>query len=251
MLRADRLRLEAPGKLLCRELSVSLEAGQCWAVLGRNGCGKTTLLHALGNLARPASGTVSLDGRPLADIPQRQLAGRIGILLQDDQSAFSGTVLDFVLLGCFPHGGTPRHELEAARRALSSTGMAHAERQACATLSGGERQRVRIAQLLAQAPQVYLLDEPLQHLDLPHQLAAMRLFRKLGQTAGKTVVAVLHDMFWAARYCDRAILIYDGGETRSGETAALSTSENMESLYQCRLQRIETKDGNYFLPTLE
>ena len=254
MLRTENLHLEVPGKVLCQDLALTLEPGQCWAILGKNGSGKTTLLHALSGLAKPAAGKIELDGQPMAGISRRQLAQRIGILLQEEPLSFSGTVLDFVLLGRFPHAGSlmpGKRDIDVARHALDVTGMTDAQGQSFATLSGGERQRVRIALLLAQAPGIYFLDEPLQHLDLPHQLAVMRLFRQLAHDQGKTVVMVLHDISWASRYCDHALLIYDKGKISSGETAFLVTRESMENLYQCRLQTIETSDGNYFLPTLE
>lgn len=250
MLRADRLRLEVPGRVLCRDLSLTLEAGQCWAILGRNGSGKSTLLHALSGLARPAGGEVCLDGRPLASLGRHERALRIGALLQEETPVFPGTVQDYVSLGRFPHAERSGHA-EAARHALQSVDMSHAARQSLDTLSGGEWQRVRIALLLAQAPDLHFLDEPLQHLDLPHQLAVMRLFRQLARERGKTVVMVLHDIFWASHFCDHAILVHDDGNIVSGATAGLVTRESMESLYRCRLQAIATSDGNYFLPALE
>lgn len=254
MLRAEQIELQVPGRLLCRDLTLNLEAGQCWGILGKNGSGKTTLLHALSGLTKPAAGSVSLDGKNIARIPRRQLAKRIGTLLQDEVPAFSGTLLDYVLLGRFPHApalAPERADIAAARHALQLTGMAHAERQMLATLSGGERQRVRIAQLLAQAAEIYFLDEPLQPLDLPHQLAMMRLFRQLAREEGKVVVMVLHDVFWASHFCDNALLIHDNGKTIQGKTEQTITLKNMETLYQCRFQSISTSDGNYFLPTLE
>lgn len=254
MLSTENLHLEVPGKILCQDLTLALEAGQCWAVLGKNGSGKTTLLHALSGLDKPAAGRVRLDGRALGEIPRRQLARRIGALLQEESTAFSGAALDYVLLGRFPHGATlaPNiSDIAAARRALHRVGMGQAERQALATLSGGERQRVRIAQLLAQAPDIYFLDEPLQHLDLPHQLAVMQLFRRIAHDEGKTVVMVLHDIYWASRFCDHALLIHDGGKIVHGATSFMITQNTMENLYQCRFQTVTTSDGNYFLPTLE
>jgi iron complex transport system ATP-binding protein len=254
LLSTENLHLEVPGKVLCQDLTLNLEAGQCWAILGKNGSGKTTLLHALSGLGKPAAGRVRLDGGDLSEIPRRRLAQRIGALLQEETTAFSGTALDYVLLGRFPHSATLTPDISdiaAARRALQLVGMAQAERQTLSTLSGGERQRVRIALLLAQAPDIYFLDEPLQHLDLPHQLAAMQIFRQLAHDAGKTVVMVLHDIFWASRFCDHSLLIHDSGKIACGTTPHMITQNSMENLYQCRFQAIETSDGNYFLPTLE
>lgn len=254
MLSAENLHLAVPGKILCQDLTLALEAGQCWAILGKNGSGKTTLLHALAGLGKPIAGRVVLDGQPMNKIPRRQLARRIGALLQEETTLFSGTTLDYVLLGRFPHSATLTPDISdiaAARHALHLVGMGQAEQQALATLSGGERQRVRIALLLAQAPDIYFLDEPLQHLDLPHQLAVMQLFRQLARDAGKTVVMVLHDIFWASRFCGHALLIHDKGKIIYGDTASMITQHSMENLYQCHFQTASTSDGNYFLPTLE
>lgn len=254
MLRAQNLYLSVPGKVLCQDLTISFKAGQCWAILGKNGCGKTTLIHALCGLSKFAAGTILLDEKLMASIPRRNLAQRIGVLLQEEVAAFSGPVLDYVLLGRFPHGGSwqpDERDLEVARRALRQTGMDQAQTQSFATLSGGERQRVRIAQLLAQEPEILFLDEPLQHLDLPHQLAMMKLFRELVNDRQKTVVMVLHDIFWAGHFCSHALLIHEEGRISCGESASMITAHNLKSLYQCGFRQIETSDGNYFLPTLE
>jgi iron complex transport system ATP-binding protein len=163
-------------------------------------------------------------------------------------------VLDYVLLGRFPHGGSWQpddSDLQAALQALELAGMADAQAQSFATLSGGERQRVRIAQLLAQETGILFLDEPLQHLDLPHQLAMMKLLRELASERQKIVVMVLHDIFWASHFCSHALLIHDDGNILSGESARMISGKNMETLYQCGFQEVKTSNGNYFLPTLE
>lgn len=251
MLRAENLNLSVPGKILCRDLNLAIRPGECWGILGRNGSGKTTLLHALGGLRAPDSGIVTWAGRPLADYPRRELARQVGVLPQDEGHEFRGTALEYVLLGRYPHGrgfGITDGDEEAALAALQQAGMAEMAGRILSTLSGGERQRVRIALLLAQAPQLYCFDEPLQHLDLGHQAEALRLFRRLAAERGKAVLMVLHETLWAGRYCDHILMLYDGGRILAGSTADLMTLKNLEELYQCALREIETEDGSYFLP---
>jgi iron complex transport system ATP-binding protein len=251
MLRAENLRLVVPGRTLCRDLNVALQPGECWGILGRNGSGKTTLLHALSGLTRPGGGTVSLDGRPILDYPRRNLALRLGVLLQAEDHGFWGTVLEYVLLGRFPHrhglGLHPEDEA-AAQAALHQVGMADMAGRLVATLSGGERQRVRIAMLLAQAPGIYCLDEPLQHLDLRHQAETVRLLRGLAREGGATVLMVLHETLWAGRFCDRVLMLYDDGEVQSGPAADLLTRSNLERLYGCALRELRTEHGPYYVP---
>ena len=251
MLRAQRLNLSVPGKTLCRDLDIVIKPGECWAILGRNGSGKTTLLHALSGLRMAGSGGVSWDGKPLADYPRRDLARQIGVLPQDEGHEFWGTVLEYVLLGRYPYSrgfGISGEDEDAAASALRQVGMAEMAGRTLATLSGGERQRVRIAMLLAQAPQLYCLDEPLQHLDLGHQAEALRLFRRLAAEEGRTVLMVLHETLWAGRFCDHALLLYDNGEIASGTAAELLTGENLERLYQCGLRELSTEGGRCWVP---
>ncbi len=228
MLHAANLTLSVPGKTLCRDLSFDVRPGECWAILGCNGSGKTTLLHVLSGLSAAAQGRAELDGKALHDFPRRELARQVGVLLQDEAQGFWGTVLEYVLLGRFPHGDEDR---TLARAALQRVGMDAFASRRLTTLSGGERQRVRIAQLLAQAPRLYCLDEPLQHLDLRHQADMMALFRELANQQARAVVMVLHEPWWAARYCSHALLLFEDGHTLGGAAEAVLTPENLEKLY--------------------
>lgn len=251
MLRAEGLNLSVPGKVLCRDLNIAINPGECWGILGRNGSGKTTLLHALSGLRAPDAGLVSWAGKPLPDYPRRELARQIGVLPQDEGHEFWGTALEYVLLGRYPHSrgfGLTDDDEEAALAALQQVGMVEMAHRTLITLSGGERQRVRIAMLLAQAPQHYCLDEPLQHLDLGHQVEALRLLQRLAVEEGKAVLMVLHETLWAGRYCDHILMLYDEGRVLAGSAAELMTLKNLEELYQCRLREIETEVGSYFLP---
>ena len=251
MLRAAGINLSVPGKVLCRDLNVEIRPGECWGILGRNGSGKTTLLHALSGLREPDSGSVSWQGKALADCPRLELARKIGVLPQDEGHEFWGTALEYVLLGRYPHGrgfGLAEGDEAAAMAALQQVDMAGMAGRTLTTLSGGERQRVRIAMLLAQTPQLYCLDEPLQHLDLGHQAEALRLFRRLAAEQGKAVLMVLHETLWAGRFCDHALLLYDNGEIASGSAAELLTGENLERLYQCGLQELSTEGGRCWVP---
>lgn len=116
------------------------------------------------------------------------------------------------------------------------------------TLSGGERQRVRIALLLAQSPQCYLLDEPLQHLDLRYQLFAMMLFKELA-AKGSAVMIVLHDITWVSRYCDHVLMLFEKGRVLAGSMGKLLTRDNLEELYQCSLDEFGIKDLRLPVPS--
>ena len=249
MLDASGLTISAGGSELVRGLDLSLAPGQCWALLGRNGAGKTSLILALAGLRPVRSGTIALDGAPLAAVPRRDLARRIAVLLQDEHSDFWGSVLDYALLGRYPGAGSAwRRDDEgvaAARRWLAELDLAGREAQAYRTLSGGEQQRARIAQLLLQDARILLLDEPLQHLDLRHQARVMRILAARA-AEGKTVLAALHEPGHAAKHCGFAVLLYDAGRASLGRSSDMLTQANLEALYQCRL---EPAGARSFLPS--
>jgi iron complex transport system ATP-binding protein len=234
MLAAEQVTLTVAGRVLCRELNVVFGAGEFWAVLGPNGSGKTTLLHTLCGLRPEQQGRILLDGSALNTLARAELATKIGLLLQEESSAFWGSTLEYTMLGRFAREtwlGERREAESAAREACARTGLEQHADQRFATLSGGERQRARIAQLLVQAPQVYCLDEPLLHLDLKHQLQVLQLFSDLARKATKCVIMVLHDGLWASRFCDHVLMLYDGGRVLAGESAALLTRSNLQALY--------------------
>jgi iron complex transport system ATP-binding protein len=239
MLEAKGLALSAGGRDLVCGLDLSLDLGQCWSLLGRNGAGKTSLILALAGLRPPQSGAIALDGVPLAAIRRAELARRVAVLLQDEESDFWGSVLDYVMLGRYPSSrtafGRDEEGRERARGLLAELDLAGREGQAYLTLSGGERQRARIAQVLIQDAKIMLLDEPLQHLDLRHQAQVMHaLAARAAQ--GRTVLAALHEPGHAARHCGFSVLLYDAGRASLGRSSDMLTQANLEALYRCRLE---------------
>ncbi|MBN9125302.1 MAG: ABC transporter [Nitrosospira sp. 56-18] len=254
MLQTRNLTLKYPDKLLCHDLNLTVNPGECWAILGRNGCGKTTLIHALGGL-RQANGNggspISLGGKLLESWSRRDLARHLGILLQEEPGEFWGDVREYVLLGRHPYADTlfgwRSADLDIALEAIERMELADVAHRPLGTLSGGERQRARIALLLAQSPQYYLLDEPLQHLDLRHQLGVMQLFKELGEQ-GSALMMVLHDIGWASRFCDHVLMIFENGQIIAGGAEDLLNRENLEALYQCSMEEFVREPRRHTLP---
>jgi iron complex transport system ATP-binding protein len=252
MLRCTDLTLAVPGRELFRGLTVAFEPGQVWAVLGRNGTGKSTLIHALAGLAAPAAGEVALDGVALTRVAARDRARRVGVLLQMESGTWWGSVLGYVLLGRFPHasrlGGYTREDEAHAHAALAEVGMAEFATRKLVTLSGGERQRVRIAQILAQQCGIVLLDEPLQHLDLAHQALVLGIIGRGVREHGQTAVMVLHEPLWIGRSCTHALILNTDGSTAAGPAHEVITRERLERAYGCALREIGDGDGRSFVP---
>jgi iron complex transport system ATP-binding protein len=239
------------GRTLCRDLSLSLARGERLAVLGRNGAGKSTLLSTLAGLRPAEGGEVLLGGTRYDFLQSRAAARRRGFLPQIQHDAFASTVLETALIGRHPHLGRWQWEGEAdatfARTALAFVGLAGMEARAVHSLSGGERQRLAVAALLTQEPDLYLLDEPLTHLDLSHAIAVLDVFaRCAGQGAG--VVMVLHEPGLAARYCDRVLLLHGDGECEIGPSAELLTADRLSRLYGYPLRALDDRGRPWFIP---
>jgi iron complex transport system ATP-binding protein len=250
MLEVRGLEVAIAGIRICRGLDLEIEPGQCWAILGCNGAGKTTLLNTLAGLRAPAAGSIALDGRPLSSFDPRELARLRGLLPQDDSDPFPATALETVLVGRHPHLSRWRWEggedLRIARAALSAADVADAEARDVRTLSGGERRRVALATLLAQQPQLFLLDEPSSHLDLSHQVALLDRLVHLARSEHRTLIMALHDVNLAARCCDHVLLL-DRGTALTGPASELLTAERLSALYGVALKTLRDDGRSYFV----
>jgi iron complex transport system ATP-binding protein len=251
LLEARQLRVDIGGKTVVDRLDLSVAAGERVAILGRNGAGKSTLLATLAGLRPPAAGAVRLAGDDAASLPPRQAALCRAWLGQFQNDPFGSTVLETALTGRHPHLGRwdweSTRDAELAREALTAVGLAPMESRQIHTLSGGERQRLAIATLLAQAAPLYLLDEPLSHLDLNHQMAVLELFADTARN-GAGVVMVLHDPALAYRFCDRALLLHGDGRTEIATVDAILTAKTLSELYGYGLRQIEDRGHRCFIP---
>jgi iron complex transport system ATP-binding protein len=236
--------------VLVEGLELDVAPGEILVILGRNGTGKTLLLHTLAGLRPPAAGAVRLDGRPIAELGRGDIARRMGLLLQIYEDAFPLSVLDAVFIGRHPHLGFWQWEGPAdrdiARAALAAVDLENMEERAVATLSGGERRRLAIATLLAQEPTVCLLDEPLNHLDPQHQIGVLEHFAGLAR-AGHTIVASLHDPNLAARFGTRALLLHGDGRWQTGPVATVLTAANLSALFCTPIVQVPFARGAVFV----
>jgi iron complex transport system ATP-binding protein len=231
-------------------LSLEFVPGEFVAILGRNGTGKTLTLHTLLGLRRPQAGAIYLDGVAMAGLSRKVVALRLGLLAQDVEESFVTTALEAVLVGRHPHLKLWQWETAAderiAHQALTAVDLEGFAARRTDTLSGGELRRVAVAALLAQEPSMYLLDEPSNHLDPAHQLGILGLFRELC-TAGRTVIATLHDPTVAARFADRVLLLHGDGRWAVGPASELLTAETLSELYLSPMLQLEHDGRRIFV----
>ncbi len=227
-LSADALHVTLAGTPVLHQVAVQFGLG--WtAIVGPNGAGKSTLLRALAGLVPLTGGSVHLHGRPLGDWSARERGQHVAWLAQQGETTGELTVRDVVRLGRLPHRGlfeaTTAADEAIVDQAMQACECSAWQHRRLNELSGGERQRALLARALAVQAPVLLLDEPTTHLDPPHQVAVVRLLRRLART--HTVVTVLHDLPLALQadrllLMDRGRVVGDGAHDDPKLHAALS-----------------------------
>ncbi|MBC3983013.1 heme ABC transporter ATP-binding protein [Streptomyces sp. AC536] len=227
------LRVVLGGRTVLDDVSLRVTAGEVLALVGPNGAGKSTLLSALAADLTPATGTVRVDGRPVADWSPGELALRRSVLPQSAALSFPFTVEEVVRMGRAPWVGTPAEDEDdpAVAAAMVTTEVAAFADRPFGALSGGERARTALARVLAQRTALLLLDEPTAALDLRHQELVLRVCRERA-AAGDAVVVVLHDLGLAAAYADRTAVLHGGRIAADGPPDEVFGEELLSAVYR-------------------
>ncbi|MFD4367562.1 ABC transporter ATP-binding protein [Rhodococcus sp. NPDC058521] len=226
---ADGLTLGYGDRTVVDGLDLAVHTGVITTVIGPNGCGKSTVLRALGRLLKPKAGTVALDGKTIGRMRTKDVARTLGMLPQSPVAPEGLTVGDLVARGRHPHQSWIRQwssddEAEVAE-ALALTGVAELADRPVDQLSGGQRQRAWISMALAQGTDILLLDEPTTYLDLAHSIEVLDLVDRMHAELGRTVIMVLHDLNLAIRYSDQLVVMSEGAIVASGPPQDIITSE--------------------------
>jgi len=226
-------------RVILRDLTTEIATGRITAVMGPNGCGKTTLLRCIGGLLTPSEGKVLVGDRPVKDYSAREMAQQVAFVRQHAQTDFEFSAFETVLMGRNPYQhrlqNESKEDWDIVERCMRQTGTWHLRLAKPAQMSGGELQRVMIARALAQQTPVLLMDEPVSNLDIAHQLEVMRLL----QEADKTTVIVIHDLNLALRFCDDVMLLHEGGLLYHGPIDEGLTSDRIATVYGVNSHRVD------------
>ena len=233
MITLSNLSVAYNSRRILRDMNLSFSDGCITAVMGPNGCGKTTLLRCIGGLLRPTAGFVAIDGRQVQLYSARDMARRVSFVRQHAQTDFDFSAFEIVLMGRNPWQQRLQNESQAdwdiVEQCMKQTSTWHLRFAHPAEMSGGELQRVMIARALAQQTDILLMDEPVSNLDIAHQLDIMRLLRDA--KVKKTILIVIHDLNLALQFCDRLLLLHDGEALFHGPVAKGLTPDNVRTVY--------------------
>jgi iron complex transport system ATP-binding protein len=225
---------------ILRDVSADVAAGRITAVMGPNGCGKTTLLRLIGGLMEPTAGVVTVDGRDVGSYRPREMAQKVAFVRQHAQTDFDFSAFETVLMGRNPWQRRLQNESQEdwdiVERCMRQTGTWELRFAKPAQMSGGELQRVMIARALAQQTPVLLMDEPVSNLDIAHQIDVMRLLK---EAEGKTTLIVIHDLNLALQFCDDLLLLHDGRCLYHGPIAEGLTEGNIGTVYGVKAHRVD------------
>ena len=225
------------GKTIVAEVSFEAEKNELLGIVGPNGAGKSTLLRLLARIINPTAGHILLAGEDISGYGAKELYRKISFLPQTSYFDFPLSVIEVVLTGRYPYLGIfeseSEEDIKRAEDCLLLVDMEGFSQRKVTTLSGGEQQRVSIARVLAQETNFIFLDEPSSHLDIHHKFALMKLLKSLAQE-GKGVVAVLHDLDLASRFCDRILVLEGGRVSALGEPSHVLSEKLLSSVFKVR-----------------
>ena len=230
-------------------IDLTLPANKFVAILGPNGCGKTTLVKQINRILRSHSGTVQIGEHTVSQLEPSELAKIIAYVPQMTSGVMNGSVMDTVMLGRRPYiqWKPTDNDVEIVSKALIRLNISHLSQRLFNQLSGGQKQTVLIARALAQAPDIYLFDEPVSFLDVKNQLEIMAIGRELVEKDGKTVITVLHDLNLALRFADHIVMMKEGNVFAQGTSDEVITEENILAVYGTHAQ---IRNGEYVITSL-
>ncbi|WP_165216711.1 ATP-binding cassette domain-containing protein [Schaalia sp. ZJ1691] len=222
-----------------------IPAGGITAFIGPNGAGKSTLLMMVGRLLDIDEGTIDVGGYNVATSRSRDLAKVVSILRQDNHFVSRVTVRQLVGFGRFPHsrGRLTAHDENTISRYIDFFGLGDLEDRFLDELSGGQRQRAYVAMVLAQETDYVLLDEPLNNLDIARSVEMMQHVHSAARMFGRTIVVVLHDVNFAARYADWIVALKDGAVKYQGTPQQIMDGDVLTDIFDTPISVIDSPNG--------
>lgn len=231
----DNITITYGGQPLIRQLHLEVYPHEIAALIGPNGCGKSSLIRTVTRTPPGRSGRVIFRDRPLASYTMNERARAIAVLSQLRDTPPEMDVKTLVACGRYPYRRFGQRRTKEDERILENamrlTGVDILEERLLSTLSGGELQRAWLSMVMAQQPEILILDEPTTYLDVGSQLEILELIRKINAESGTTILMVLHDLNQAARYADRIHAMLNGGIYASGTPGDVLTSDTLRTVF--------------------
>ena len=239
-LQVQRVSFSYFNGLVLHNVDLLVSAGEMVGLIGPNGSGKTTLIKLASGILKPKEGEIRLDGSSLSHLSRKSIARSVAVVPQQFHIPFAFTVNEVVTLGRIPFfrafAGESMVDRQFVADALELVGITELTERRFDELSSGERQKVILAMALAQQPKLLLLDEPIVHLDIAHQIEILELIKRLNVERGLTVIGAMHDLNLAALYFNRLILLKGGGVSADGTPAQVLTEARIKEVFSASVR---------------
>lgn len=222
-------------KIVLRDISFKVEKGDFIGLIGRNGAGKTTIIKLILKKFKIWKGKILIYGKDIYKYSQREIAKIIGVVMEDEFTGWNLKVRDFVAFGRYPYYGKIVYDKEV-ENALFFTNTYHLKDREIFTLSSGERQRVFLAKILAQQPDILILDEPAVHLDLYYQIEIFKMLQKLNNEKKLPILVITHNFFLLKKFVKKIFILHDGTIKYKGKTEEILKNEFIEKVFKVNLK---------------
>ena len=248
ILKMDNLAVGYGKTRVCDNITFEVKRGECVAIVGINGIGKSTLLRTIGNLQPAIEGTIAIDGIPISQLKPNSLAKSLSLVLTEPLTSKNMTVQELIALGRQPYtnwiGSLDKIDIQKIMESIEMLELSNIKDKKCHELSDGQLQRVMIARALAQDTDIILLDEPTTHLDLFHKVQILKLLKSIAHKTEKTVIFTSHEIEIAIQLCDK-ILILEGDKNPFDEPCKLIENKAFERLFPLDTIRFDATTGTF------
>ena len=228
-------------KAIFSDLNLTIKKGEITTFLGKNGCGKSTLIKLLSKNITNYTGNIFLENKELKSYSLKELATKLSIVYQNNITPQEITVFDMVSFARLPYQNIffykqTKEDIEKINFALKETNLIEYKNTKASELSGGQLQRVYISMCLAQDTEIIILDEPTTFLDIKYQKSIMKLVKQLNQELGLTIIMVLHDINQAITYSDNIVALLDGKIVKTDKAHTLLNEELLNKIYDTEIK---------------
>lgn len=245
MITLTNVRKEYSSDVAIGPVNLEIPAGGITALVGPNGAGKSTLLTMIGRLLGIDEGNITVASYDVSATASKDLAKIISILRQENHFVTKLTVRQMVGFGRFPYskGRLTEEDEIIISRYIDFLNLTELEDRYLDQLSGGQRQRAYVAMVLCQETDYVLLDEPLNNLDIAHSVEMMKHLENAAAKFGRTIIVVLHDINFAARYADYIVAVKHGKIEEKGTPAEIMQDEVLSKIFNTEINVIEGPHG--------
>ncbi len=237
-----------------KDISFEATPGEVTVILGANGSGKSTLFKCISGIWKPQKGSIFFRNEEISSLKQEKRILFFSMVPQDHTPPFNYSVEDVVLTGRARYidlFSTPgEKDLKKVSEVIEFLGLTYLRKLPYTMISGGERQLALIARALAQEAPIMLLDEPTSHLDFKNQVEVLKKVKLIAKKQGLTTLITLHDPNHALAFADKVVLLKSGEVFAEGSPREIITSENLEKIYQVKVNIYETNGKRFVYPVL-